>query len=229
MKLSVILPARNEEELIASSIKEIVGYLKEKGYPFEVLVIVNGTTDKTAEIVKEISLKEKRVVLLESKPDYGIALRKGLREAKGEFVAIFNVDYYNLNLLGLAEIGMYGKDVIIGSKRTYWAEDNRSLARKAISSLFNLFLRLAFGFKGSDTHGIKLLRKKVIDEILPKCKTTSDLFYTELIIRAQRKGFKLADFPVAVEEKRPSRFTFVDRTLKTPLNIYLLYKALKDN
>lgn len=229
MKLSVILPARNEEELIASSIKEIVGYLKEKKYPFEVLVVVNGTTDKTAEIVKEISLKEKRVTLLKSKPGYGVALRKGLREAKGEFVAIFNVDYYNLRLLDLAEIGMYGKDVIIGSKRTYWAEDNRSLVRKTVSSLFNIFLRLAFGFKGSDTHGIKLLRKKVIDEILPECKTASDLFYTELIIRAQRKGFKLADFPVALEEKRPSRFTFSDRTLKTPLNIYLLYKALKDN
>jgi len=229
MKLSVILPARNEEKLIADSIKAILRNLEKKKYSFEILVVVNGTTDKTAEIVKEISLKEKRVVLLESKPGYGVALRKGLREAKGEFVAIFNVDYYNLRLLDLAEIGMYGKDVIIGSKRTYWSEDNRSLVRKAVSILFNLFLRLAFGFKGSDTHGIKLLRKKVIDEVLPKCKTTSDLFYTELIIRAQRARFKLADFPVTVEEKRPSRFTFMDRIFKTPLNIYLLYKALKED
>jgi len=229
MKLSVILPARNEEKLIKSAILDITNHLKKKDYSFEILVIINGCTDKTEHITRELSRRNKQIRILTSRAGYGIALRKGLREAKGETIAIFNVDYYNLHLLDLADIGMYGKDVIIGSKRTFWAEDNRSLIRKAISLFFNLFLRLAFGFKGSDTHGIKLLRKAVIDKILPKCKTTSDIFYTELIIRAQRAGFKLADFPVAVEEKRPSRFTFVDRTLRTPLNIYLLYKALRDN
>ena len=229
MRLSIILPARNEERLIRDSVGDILGHLKKKRYPFEILVVVNGTSDETENIVKEIASKEKSVVLLHSKPGYGFALRKGLKKASGEFIAIFNVDYYNLHLLDLADIGMYGKDVIIGSKRTYWAEDNRSLVRRVVSLFFNLFLRLVFGFRGSDTHGIKLLRKTVVATILPKCKTTSDIFYTELIIRAQRAGFKLADFPVAVEEKRPSRFTFVDRTLKTPLNIYLLYKDLKDN
>lgn len=228
MKLSVVLPARNEERLIRDSVLDILEHLKKKGYPFEILVVVNGTSDETKNIVKEIASKEKSIVLLHSKPGYGFALRKGFKEASGEFIAIFNVDYYNLHLLDLADIEMYGKDVIIGSKRTYWAEDKRSLARKAVSLFFNLFLRLAFGFRGSDTHGIKLFRKKVIDRVLPKCKTTSDIFYTELVIRAQRAGFKLADFPVAVEEKRSSRFTFTDRTLKTPFNIYLLYKALKN-
>ena len=228
MKLSVILPARNEEKLIKSTVLEILNHLKKKDYSFEVLVIINGCTDNTEKIAREVSTENRQLKVLTSSQGYGIALRKGLKEAKGEFIAIFNVDYYNLHFLDLADIGMYGKDVIIGSKRTYWAEDNRSLVRKAISLFFNLFLRLAFGFKGSDTHGIKLMRRTVIDKILPKCRTTSDIFYTELIIKAQRAGFKLADFPVAVEEKRPSRFTFVDWTLKTPLNIYLLYKALNE-
>ncbi len=228
MKLSVILPARNEEKLIRDALKDIVGHLRKKKYPAEVLVVINGCTDKTEEIARGFSKSNKEVKVINSKPGYGIALRKGLREARGEFVAIFNVDYYDLPLLDLTDIGMYGRDVIIGSKRTYWAEDKRSLARKAVSLFFNLFLRIAFGFRGSDTHGIKLLRKNVIDKVLPKCKTTSDIFYTELIIRAQRAGFKLADFPVVVEDKRPSRFTFIDRTLKTPFNIYLLYKALKE-
>lgn len=229
MKLSVILPARNEEKLIKSTVLEILKHLKKKDYSFEVLVIINGCTDNTEKIAREISVENRQLRILTSKQGYGIALKKGLKEARGEFIAIFNVDYYNLHFLDLADIGMYGKDIIIGSKRTFWAEDRRSLVRRIISLTFNVFLRLAFGFRGSDTHGIKLLRKAVIDKILPKCKTTSDIFYTELIIRAQRAGFKFADFPVSVEEKRPSRFTFVDRTLRTPLNIYLLYKALRDN
>ena len=229
MKFSIILPARNEEKLIKLTILDIARHLEKKNYSFEILVVLNGCTDRTGEIARQLSERNKQIRILTSKPGYGIALRKGLKEAKGDFITIFNVDYYNLHLLDLADIGMYGKDVIIGSKRTYWAEDNRSLIRKTVSLFFNLFLRLAFGFKGSDTHGIKLLRKTVIDKILPRCKTTSDIFYTELVIRAQRAGFKLADFPVSVEEKRPSRFTFVERTLRTPLNIYLLYKALRDN
>jgi len=229
MKLSVILPARNEEELIKSAIIDIANHLGKKNYSYEIIVVINGCSDKTEEIARALSNKVKQLKILNSGPGYGIALKKGLREVRGEFVAIFNVDYYNLHLLDLAEIGMYGKDVIIGSKRTFWAEDSRSFIRRMISLFFNLFLRLIFGFKGSDTHGIKLLRKTVIDKILSKCKTTSDIFYTELIIRAQREGFRLADFPVKVEEKRPTRFTFFDRTLKTPLNIYLLYKALKDS
>ena|SRR3989344_8555704 len=228
MNLSVVIPARNEEQLVKSVILEITSYLKRKGYSFEILVVVNGCTDKTKEILRELSKDKKQINILTSEPGYGIALKKGLRAARGDFVAIFNVDYYNLHLLDLAEIDMYGKDVIIGSKRTFWAEDNRSFVRKTISLFFNLFLRIVFGFKGSDTHGIKLLRKTVIDKVLPRCKTSSDIFYTELIIRAQKEGFKMADFPVTVEEKRPSRFTFVDRTLKTPLNIYHLYKALKE-
>jgi len=229
MKLSVILPAKNEEKLLRLTVVDIYRHLKKKGYLFEILLVVNGSTDKTLEIANILSKNYKEVKIMTSEPGYGLALRKGLKVARGEFVAIFNVDYYNLHLLDLADIGMYGKDVIIGSKRTFWAEDNRPLSRKAISLLFNLFLRFAFGFRGSDTHGIKLLRKTVVDKILLKCKTRSDIFYTELIIRAQRAGFKLADFPVAVKEKRPSRFTFIDRTLKTPFNIYLLYKALKEN
>jgi hypothetical protein len=208
-------------------VADIYRYLKRKGYAFEILIIINGCTDKTLEIARALSISHKQVKVLISKQGYGLALRKGLKEAKGEFIAIFNVDYYNLHLLDLADIEMYGRDMIIGSKRTFWAEDNRPLVRKTISLLFNLFLRLAFGFKGSDTHGIKLLRKEIVEKILPMCKTKSDIFYTELIIRAQRAGYKLADFPVAVNEKRPTRFTFVDRTLRTPLNIYKLYRALK--
>jgi len=229
MKLSVILPARNEEELIKSTLTDITRYLNKKNYSYEILVVINGCQDRTEEITTSLSRVNQKIKTLYSKPGYGLALKKGLRAAKGEFIAIFNVDYYNLHLLDLADIGMYGKDVIIGSKRTFWAEDDRPLARKTISLFFNVFLRLAFGFRGSDTHGIKLLRKAVIDKILPKCKTTSDIFYTELIIRGQRAGFKLADFPVAVKEKRSTRFTFADRTLRTPFNIYQLYKALKNN
>lgn len=223
---SVIFPARNEENIIKSSVDEVYDYLKKKKYAFEILVVVNGCSDKTEAIVKAIARRRKEVKLLKTQPGYGIALKKGLKKAKGKFITVFNVDYYNLRLLDLADIEMYGKDIIIGSKRTYWAKDNRSFARRFISLVFNQFLNIVFGFRGSDTHGIKILKKEVVKKILPRCQTESDIFYTELIIKAQRAGFEIADFPVNVTELRPTRFTFADRVLKTPMNIYLLYRAL---
>lgn len=226
MKLSVILPARNEEKLIKSTIKDLLGHLKKKMYPFEILVVINGSNDRTEEIVKTIALREKRIIPLYSKAGYGFALRKGLKHARGSYVAFFNVDFYDLRLIDLIEIDLYGKDLIIGSKRTFWSEDKRPVPRRIISALFNSYLRLMHGFKGSDTHGIKIMKRGVVDKVFPKCKTTSGIFDTEFVIKAQRTGFRIADFPVSVKERRRPRFT--NRLLETPADLWRLYRILNE-
>jgi hypothetical protein len=129
-------------------------------------------------------------------------------------------------MIDLVDINLYGKDFIIGSKMAHWSEDKRSFLRKIISISFNLYLKLFFKFKGSDTHGIKVLRREVVNKVLPKCKTDSGIFDTEFVLRSQYFGFKFADFPVRVEEKRPPRFT--QRLLQTPIDIFNLNEALKD-
>ena len=67
MKLSIVLPARNEEELIYSSLKEISNYLQKKHYKYEILVVVNGSSDKTEKIVRDFKIKkDKNVICLNS-------------------------------------------------------------------------------------------------------------------------------------------------------------------
>ncbi len=225
MKLSIILPARNEEMLIRETLTNIVSFLKKRKISgYEILVIINGTTDSTERIVSEMSSKNIRV--FKSKPGYGLAIRKGFREAKGDYIAIFNVDFYDLNMLDLALIDLYGKDLIIGSKLTHWSEDKRPIPRRLISYFFNLYLRIAYGFLGSDTHGIKIMRQEVKKKVLPKCKTDSGIFDTEFVLRTQRFGFKISDFAVAVKEKRSPRFN--QRIFQTLLDIWQLYKALNE-
>lgn len=90
---------------------------------------------------------------------------------------------------------------------------------------FNQYLKIFYGFRGSDTHGIKIIRSKVVDKILPKCRTDSGIFDTEFVLRVQYEGFSFSDFPVTVEEKRPPRFT--KRLLKTPMDILELSRALR--
>jgi len=228
MKASIILPARNEEQLIISSLSKIHEYVDRKNYSYEILVIVNGTEDKTNSLVKKYIEKTKtksKIKILNSKAGYGYALRKGLANSKGEFTVVFNVDFFDLKLIDLIDIDLYGRDFIIGSKMAHWSEDKRPFQRKIISYLFNLYLRAAYGFIGSDTHGIKIFKSKVLKAVYPKCKTYTGIFDTEFVLRAQYAGFKIADFPVVLEEKRPPRF--VNRLLNTPIDIYRLFKALK--
>lgn len=226
MYLSIILPTRNEELLINRTIDDILKYLsKRKITDYEILVVINGTNDKTKEIVLQESRTNKKIKVIESKPGYGFALRKGLKESKGGYVIVYNVDFYDLNMIDLASIDLYGKDFIVGSKMAHWSEDKRTNVRKCVSWAFNLYLKTFFGFKGSDTHGIKIMKKDVVDNVLPKCKTTSGIFDTEFVLRSQYAGYKFADFPVLVEEKRPPRFS--QRILQTPKDVYNLYHSLK--
>lgn len=201
MKLSVIIPARNEEQLIGSALKDIYLYLQRKKYPFEIIVVVNGSSDATEDIIKNFAQGKPAIKIFKSEAGYGYALRKGLSKSSGDYIAVFNVDFYDLRLIDLVEIDLYGRDFIIGSKMAHWSEDRRSFKRRIISMLFNFYLKIAHGFKGSDTHGIKIFKREVMLKIYPKCKTYTGIFDTELVLRAQFVGFKIADFPVVAEEK----------------------------
>ncbi len=226
MRLSIVLPARNEEELISKTLNSIYSYFEKKEYKCEVVVVLNGCSDKTEEIVKNFkSNNNLKLVVLRSKPGYGHALKKGLGFAKGKYVAIFNVDFFDLKMIDLVEIDLYGRDLVIGSKMAHWSEDRRGILRKTFSYVYNLLLKVAFSFKGSDTHGIKIMRRPVVEKVLKICKTTSGIMDTEFVIKTQREGFKIADFPVVVEEKRVPRFS--NRLFSTPMDIYNLYKSLR--
>lgn len=223
-KVSIILPTRNEEQLIKNCLIDISKFLEAKKYEYEILVVINGCTDRTVEIVKEQISKNSNIKTVESKPGYGLALKKGMLSAIGDYCVIFNVDFYDLHMIDLIDIDLYGRDLVMGSKMAHWSEDKRNLQRRMFSYGYNLLLKAIFGFQGSDTHGIKVMRRNVVDKVLRKCRTTSGIMDTEFVIRAQREKFKIADFPVIVEEKRGPRFD--NRLFSTPFDIIELYKSL---
>jgi glycosyltransferase involved in cell wall biosynthesis len=225
MKLSVILPARNEDLLIKSTLLDIANYFHDKNnVDYEIIVVINGSEDSTEKVAIGMSKINQNIKILHSDKGYGLALRKGLKEAKGNYIAVFNVDFYDLKMLDLSIIDLYGKDMIIGSKLANWSTDKRPPIRRMISLLFNLYLRALFGFMGSDTHGIKIMKREVKEKVLPSCKTDTGIFDTEFVIRAQRMGFIIADYPVNIEEKRPPRFN--QRIFQTLPDIVNLHKAL---
>jgi glycosyltransferase involved in cell wall biosynthesis len=228
--VSVVMPAHNEEALLAASVGEVIAGLRDRGGEFEVLVIENGSSDATLELATRLAgeLPELRVHSL-ADPDYGLALRTGLLTATGTFVVNFDVDYYDVGFLDRA-IAILGDApepaIVVGSKRGPGAHDTRSWPRRVVTWGFSTILRFGFRLRVSDTHGIKALVRSRVTPLVASCRFNADLFDTELVIRAERAGFSVTELPVTVEERRASRTSIVRRVVRSVGGLARLRVAL---
>jgi len=144
-------------------------------------------------------------------------------------VAIFDVDYYDLGFLERAlEVidKPDGPSVVVGAKRGPGAEDTRALTRKLVTWTFSTILHVGFGLKVSDTHGMKVLRRDDVVALVQRSKFGTDLFDTELVIRAERAGMRVDELPVRVEETRPSRTSIARRIPRSIVGLARLRMVL---
>jgi hypothetical protein len=163
------------------------------------------------------------------KADYGVALRHGALIATGDIIVNFDVDYYDLDFLKVAVDVLDGPDapaIVIGSKRAPGASDERPWPRRLITSAFSMVLRRGFGLNVSDTHGMKALRRALVIQVVEQCRFGTDLFDTELVLRAERAGLNVAEVPVTVIEQRPSRTSIARRALRSVSGLVRLRIAL---
>ena len=224
------MPAHNEAGYLDGAVTSVVESLRRGARPFEVLVCENGSTDGTLALARglETTHPEVRVESL-STPDYGAALRAGFVAARGDLVANFDVDYFDLEFLERAARLMDERPdvaIVVGSKRGPGANDTRSPGRRLVTATFSLVLRRGFGLGVSDTHGMKVLRKAPLEPLVAACRFGADLFDTELVLRTERAGLVVRELPVTVEEHRPSRTSILRRIPRTVRGLVRLRMTL---
>ncbi|MFM7617723.1 MAG: glycosyltransferase [Actinomycetes bacterium] len=220
--ISIVLPAFNEASMLEATVRDVVGGFRARGDAFEVHVVENGSTDDTSAVARRLEAEwpEVRVASL-GYADYGDALRAGLLASRGEVAVIFDVDYYDLAFASAAIEVLdaspepTGPVVVVGSKRAPGARDERIVLRRLATAIFSGILRGLFGLSLSDTHGMKVLSLVALRPVVPECRCGADLFDTELIIRAERVGYRVAEIPVVVRELRPSRTSILRRVPRT--------------
>ncbi|RJP28984.1 MAG: glycosyltransferase [Candidatus Omnitrophota bacterium] len=225
-KLSIVIPAYNEEKYIESSVSTIIQEAKAGNIEdFEVIIIENGSSDNTLNICRSLQKAYPREFRLISLPEsnYGKALKAGIKNASGMNIAIFNIDFWDIKFLKESLQLLKNNDFIVGSKVLSGSRDNRPFTRKFITMLLNILIKVTFRYKGTDTHGIKVISSQKVNLFIDKCVLEKELFDTELMIRAQRAGLSIVELPVEVAEIRPTRYGFFKRACCTLRDLVRLY------
>jgi glycosyltransferase involved in cell wall biosynthesis len=211
---SIVVPVYNEADFIPRALPEMIDQLEGLGESYHVLIVENGSFDGTAEAARRAGAAGPVTVISLDEPDYGAAMRRGFLEADGHWVVNFDIDYFSAGFLGQV-LTLDQADIVIASKRDPGSEDRRPLIRKLATRVFNLLLRVVLDSNVSDTHGMKAFRRDLVDRLAPAVVSREDLFDTELVIRAERAGYRIREVPVVVEEMRVARSSLLRRVPRT--------------
>ena len=231
--VSIVFPAYQEEAFLEQAVTEVHAGLTAVGRTFEIITVENGSKDNTRRVADDLAARLTNVrSLFINEANYGLALRHGLLAATGEYVVNFDVDLYDLVFLesAIKRLGAdreTGVSIVVASKRGEGADDTRHWTRKLVTGVFSTLLRVGFGLKVSDTHGMKAMRRIDVVELGQRCVFGTDLFDTELILRAERSGLRTAEIGVRIAEMRPARTPIFRRILRSLRGLVRLWLALR--
>jgi len=233
--LSVIIPAYNEEKRLPKTLEEIDKYLREKPYNYEILVVNDGSKDRTVEVAESLipKIKNLKVTGYEKNRGKGFAVRFGMMEAKGKFRLFTDAD----NSTPIRETEKMwpefekGADVVIGSREIKGAilDPPQPLFRRFLGEGFKLLRKIIVGlWEIQDTQcGFKCFRAEVVEKIFPKCKIDRFAFDPEILILAKKAGYKIKEIPIYWRNdphskvKFKSIFNMAKDLLKIRLNLIL--------
>jgi dolichyl-phosphate beta-glucosyltransferase len=202
--LSVIVPAYREEERIGKNLLEIENYLTSKNFTYEVLVVTDGSPDKTADMARSFSDRVKNLRVIENKENHGkgYVVRQGLLESKGEFRAFLDAD----GSTSITHVDSFlpefekGFDIVIGSRDVEGAyiQVHQPKYREVMGDMGNWLIRIVLGlWSFPDTQcGFKMLTGKAAQEVASRMVVDRFGFDFELIILAKKLGFKIKQMPV---------------------------------
>jgi dolichyl-phosphate beta-glucosyltransferase len=217
IRLSVIIPAYNEEKRITKILQEIDRYLSKQSYNYEIIVVSDGSKDKTAEVAKNLQSQIKNLRIIDNKENHGkgYVTRQGMLEAKGDYRLFTDAD----NSTSVDQVEKMwpefekGFDVVIGSRDIKGAvldPPQPWLRNIILGEGFKLFRKIVIGLWGiQDTQcGFKGLSKKATENVFPKCEIDRFAFDPEILVIAKKLGYKIKEVPVCWKNDPDSRVKF---------------------
>src|SRR5580693_6203244 len=202
MKLSVVVPARDEEGSIEQTVGEIVKALMEERIPFEIVVVDDGSTDRTAAQVRQLMERypDVRLVNNTGRHGFGMAVRAGLAQASGEAMAVMMADGSDSpeDLVRYYRKVQEGYDCAFGSRFMHGSRIVDYPAHKlAMNRLANWFIRILFRLRYNDiTNAFKCYRREAIEGMQPLISPHFNLT-VEMPLKAIVRGYSYAVVPIS--------------------------------
>lgn len=199
--LSIIIPAHNEEHRLPNGLDQVFAFLATQPYLTEVLVVENGSQDNTVQVVQDYLPRHPNLrLLVESRRGKGLAVRRGMLEAAGQFRFICDADLS----MPIGEVNRFippaleDFDVAIASREAPGAVRYGEPAyRHAVGRAFNLLVRWMAVPSLQDTQcGFKCFRDEVAEDLFRVQQLDGLGFDVEVLFIAQRRGYRIAEIPV---------------------------------
>jgi len=214
--LSVIIPAFNEEKRLPKTLREIDEYLREQSFEFEIIVVSDGSTDRTCEVVENLKSQIPNLKLICEKINRGkgYGVKVGMLNAKGKYRLFTDAD----NSTPISEIEKFwaefekGADIVIASRDIKGAilDPPQPLFRRFVGEVFKYLRKIIVGlWEIEDTQcGFKCFKGEAAEKIFPKAKIERFAFDSEILLIAKRMGFKIKEVPVYWKNDLQSKVKF---------------------
>jgi dolichyl-phosphate beta-glucosyltransferase len=227
--LSVVIPAYNEEYRLPRTLEQIFAFLREQSYASEVLVIENGSSDRTYEIAREFAEHHENLrVLKEEQRGKGNAVKRGMLEAHGEYRFLCDADLSmpitQINRFLSPQLTEF--DIAIGSREAAGAvRYNEPEFRHLGGRLINLAIRLLILPGLQDTQcGFKCFRAEVADKIFPCQSISGWSFDIEVLYIARKYGYQIVEVPIDWYFDAETKLRAVSDALRMLRDIFLIHR-----
>lgn len=203
-KYSIVIPAYNEGERLGKTLDRVLAYVSGENWDAEIIVVNDGSQDRTADLVRGYAKEHARLRLVENPGNHGkgYSVRNGMLNAQGEILLFSDADLSAPieEAPKLFAALAAGADAAIGSRwlRPEMQTHRQSLLRQFYGRLYNLALRLLLGLNFKDTQcGFKAFTRAAALKIFPPQQIERWGFDPELLYLARKAGLKVVEVPVA--------------------------------
>ena len=227
--LSLIIPAYNEERRLPITLEKVLHFINQQAFKAEVIVVENGSTDRTAEIVRELASRQPDLYYLtEAVPGKGNAVRRGMLAAKGEyrFMADADLSMPIEETIHFIPPQLTHFDIAIASREApgavrYSEPAYRHWGGRAVNTLIRL---LALPGLHDTQCGFKCFRAPIAEDLFRQQTLTGWSFDIELLYIARMRGYRVVELPIPWHYRAESKINPVQDALRMLLDILTIRK-----
>jgi glycosyltransferase AglD len=233
VEVSVVFPAYNEVNYLDSALQKTTQALNEFTSSYEIIIAEDGSIDGTAECSEEIAQKYPYVrhIHREKRLGRGTALKNAFKQSNGKVVVYMDLDLAtNLRALKplVEAITIEGYYFSTGSRMLPQSKVERSLRRSISSITYNFLVRRMLGSKLRDHQcGFKAFKRDSVLKLLDEVEATHWFWDTEILVRAQRRGFKVKEIPVEWQSGKGTKVNFLKDSWNMFRQVMKLWWKLK--